>query len=349
MTRTKTPEERPRGWTDKLVVLASTAVLIWAAWPWLPLAGRSRPPRTVVFYGFSILREVVNESVAPAFREEWRQHTGEDIEVLTSFAGSGTITNQIILGVPAQVALLSLELDAERLAQEHVIPAGSWKTLPSSGVVNRTPFVILVRPGNPKGIRDFEDLARSGVEVVHPDPLTSGGANWAILAEFGAGFRTGGGAAAGESLLSGIWGNVVAQAASARAARTQFDNGFGDALITYEQEALADRRRGKLKAEVIYPKSTVLSEHTLVVIDKNIPARDKELVGALVRFLWSEKAQRLFVRDGFRSVREEWNAGGSFGEIPDPFTVDDFGGWKRVKKEIVDGIWKDRVLKGHGE
>jgi sulfate transport system substrate-binding protein len=187
------------------------------------------------------------------------------------------------------------------------------------------------------------------VEVVHPDPLTSGGANWAILAEFGAGFRTGGGAAAGESLLSGIWGNVVAQAASARAARTQFDNGFGDALITYEQEALADRRRGKLKAEVIYPKSTVLSEHTLVVIDKNIPARDKELVGALVRFLWSEKAQRLFVRDGFRSVREEWNAGGSFGEIPDPFTVDDFGGWKRVKKEIVDGIWKDRVLKGQGE
>ena len=215
MTRTRSTHGAAGRWTDRLLVLAAVAILAWAAWPWLPLAGRSRPPRTVVFYGFSILGEVVNESIVPAFREEWKAQTGEEIEVLTSFAGSGTITNQIILGVPAQIALLSLELDAERLAQSGVIAPGSWRRLPSAGVVNRTPFIILVRPGNPKGIRDFEDLARQGVEVVHPDPLTSGGANWAILAEFGAGYRDGG-VAAGERLLAGVWNNVVAQAASAR-------------------------------------------------------------------------------------------------------------------------------------
>ena len=96
----------------------------------------------------------------------------------------------------------------------------------------------------------------------------------------------------------------MAQAASARAARTQFENGFGDALITYEQEALFDRARGRLKADVVYPRSTILSEHTLVRIDRNIPRRDRELVDAFLHFLWTDDAQRIFVKYGFRSVNE---------------------------------------------
>ena len=150
--------------------------------------------------------------------------------------------------MPAQVALLSLELDAERLAKAGVIAAGSWRRLPHGGVVNRTPFVLVVRQGNPKGIHDFSDLARPGVRVVHPDPLTSGGANWAILAEYGAGRprRRPGGPAARPATgpCAGVWRNVVAQAASARAARTQFENGFGDVLVTYEQDVLKDAARG---------------------------------------------------------------------------------------------------------
>ncbi len=248
--------------------------------------------------------------------------------------------------MPAQLALLSLESDAERLADAGVVPDGSWRSLPNAGVVNRTPFVILVRPGNPKNIHDFDDLARPGIRVVHADPLTSGGASWAILAEYGAAaLAPGGSAEDGERLLSGIWKNVIAQAASARAARTQFDNGFGDALITYEQEALADRARGRLHAEVIYPKRTVFSEHTLVVVDRNVAAADRPAVSALVRFLFSEEAQKLFVRNGFRSVEERWNNDPAFGRIEQPFFVADFGGWERAKREIVDGIWKNRVLK----
>jgi len=319
------------------------ALLLWALWPTL-FHRASRPPRTIVFYGFSILGEAMNDGIFPAFRAAWKGRTGETIEFVGSFAGSGTITNQILLGVPADVALVALEPDARRIAGGGRTRAESWRGLPHAGVVNRTPFVILVRPGNPKGIRDFADLARPGVRIVHPDPQTSGGAVWAILAEYGAGerLRPGG----GRELLLGIWRNVVAQASSARAARTQFENGFGDALVTYEQEAVWDRSRGRLPFDVVYPRATILSEHTAVVLDRNVAPDRRPLVDAFAAFLWSDEAQRIFVRYGFRSVDERWNAGNTgFGVIAEPFGVEAFGGWKRARAEIVDRLWRDDVLK----
>ncbi|HEX7252764.1 MAG TPA: substrate-binding domain-containing protein, partial [Thermoanaerobaculia bacterium] len=298
--------------------------------------------------GFSILGDVMNKGIFPAFQKEWAAQGGEPIEFATSFAGSGTITNQIILGVPAQLALLSLESDADRLADAGVVKAGSWRRLPYGGVVNRTPFVIAVRQGNPHHIGDFIDLTRPGIGVVHPDPATSGGANWSIVAEYGAGVReSGGNSEAGEKLLAGIWKNVVAQAASARAARAQFDQGFGDALVTYEQEPLWDRSRGKFHGEIVNPKRTILSEHTLVVIDKHIRGSDRASVTRFTEFLWSDEAQKIFVAYGFRSVRDELNAANpGFGKIEDPFRIEDFGGWKKARREIVDDVWKNRVMAG---
>jgi sulfate transport system substrate-binding protein len=255
------------------------------------------------------------------------------------------VTNQLVMGVPAQLALLSIELDAMRLAGAGVLAADSWHALPQNGVVNRTPFIILVRPGNPRDIRDFTDLTRAGVRIVHPDPLTSGGANWAILAEYGAAASGEGGTSeAGYDLLRGVWRNVVAQAASARAARTQFENGFGDALITYEQEVIRDRALGRLSGEIIYPRRTVLSEHTLVVLDRNIRPEERDVIDAFVAFLWSDTAQRIFVDYGFRSVKAQLNQSPAFGAIAEPFTVDDLGGWTTAKGDIVDAIWKERVL-----
>ncbi|MFO1501615.1 MAG: substrate-binding domain-containing protein [Verrucomicrobiota bacterium] len=325
-------------------------LLLYGLWPWLPLPHRPRHPQTLVFYGFSVLAEVMNKGIFPAFQKQWQQQTGERVEFISSFAGSGTVRNQLAMGVPAQLALLSLELDAQQLVQAGVIPAESWRKLPHAGVVNRTPFVILVRPGNPKGIHDFGDLSRPGVKVVHPDPLTSGGANWAIVAEYGAGLRSGGSPEAGHNLLLGIWRNVVAQSASARATRTQFEHGFGDALITYEQDLLHDQKRGQLKGEVIYPRSTIVSEHTLVTVPHNISAGERALVESFVAFLWSDQAQRIFVDFGFRSVTDDLNAKvAEFGRIEDLFQIDDLGGWAKAKREIVDDIWKGRVLKELGK
>jgi sulfate transport system substrate-binding protein len=217
----------------------------------------------------------------------------------------------------------------------------------SSDLVNRTPFVIIVRPGNPKAIREFADLGRPGVRIVHPDPLTSGAANWAIVAEYGAGVRRpGGGPEAGRAVLRGVWRNVVAQGGSARAARTQFDHGFGDALITYEQDAISSLNRPGAPFEIVYPPSTILSEHTVVVPARRGSREQQELVRAFVDFLFGEEAQRLFVRAGFRSFDERLNtANRTFGVIADPFLISDFGGWGEAKRSIVDRIWKNGVLK----
>ena len=327
--------------------ITATVALAAAAFLGAPAWGAAPRTRNIVFYGFSILGEPMEKGIFPEFQRYWQKKTGERVEFTGAFSGSGTVTNQIVMGAPAEIALLSLELDAERVAASGATAAGSWKKLPHEGIVNRTPFVILVRPGNPKKILDFEDLARPGIKVVHPDPQTSGGANWAILAEFGAGQRAHpGDPQAGFRLLQGLWGNVVAQANSARAARTQFENGFGDALVTYEQEAILDRARGTLKLDIVYPRRTVMSEHTLVLVDRNLKGGDRALVEELAAFLWSEAAQRIFVKFGFRSVDDRLNAENpAFGRIAEPFFVRDFGGWKKAKAEIIDGVWRDRVMK----
>lgn len=327
-------------------VIVMGGLLVYGIWPWLPMRAQAALPRTVVFYGFSILDHSITHDVFPAFRRQWNAATKENVEMISSFAGSGTITNQMIMGVPVELALLALEADAQRLADAGVIEEGSWRNLPHEGVVNRTPIVIVVRQGNPRNIRDFADLARPGIGVVHPDPLTSGAANWAIAAEYGAGQRANpDDPEAGYRMLLGIWKNVVAQAASARAARTQFDLGFGDALITYEQEGLWDRARDKLHGEIVYPRSTIFTEHTLVVVKKNVGLRERPLLDSLASFLWSEPAQRMFVHNGFRSVNDELVGEDSgFGKITDPFFIADLGGWKQVKKQIVEGVWRDRVL-----
>ena len=331
-----------------IVPIIFLAVLLgYTVWPWLPFSRAEATPPTIVFYGFSILADVMQEAVFPAFQRAWAAEGHGPVEFVSSFGGSGTVTNQLLMGVPAQVALLSLESDADRLADAGVIERDSWKRLPYGGVVNLTPFVIVVRPGNPRSVHGFEDLGQPGVQVVHPDPMTSGGANWAIVAEYGSGFRgQPGGEAAGEAVLAGVWKNVVAQASSARAARTQFENGFGDALVTYEQEAIVDRGKGRLEAEVVDPPRTILSEHTLVVLDHHVLPENRALVASFVRFLWSDEAQRLFVRYGFRSIRPELDAANpAFGTIADPFRIADFGGWRSAKRSIVDRIWRDRVMK----
>lgn len=147
-------------------------------------------------------------------------------------------------------------------------------------------------------------------------------------------------------MLRGIWRNVVIQAGSGRAARTQFDSGFGDALITYEQDAIWSLSRGSSRLEIVYPRSTILSEHTVVVIDSHVSGKEEKLIKAFVDFLWSEEAQRIFVESGFRSVDERLNSSNPrFGHIHDPFFIDDFGGWQKAKLSIIDDIWRNRVLK----
>ncbi|MGI8836577.1 MAG: sulfate ABC transporter substrate-binding protein [Pyrinomonadaceae bacterium] len=304
----------------------------------------------ITLYGFSIMKESLEKTIYPAFATKWKQEHGQDVGFTSSFAGSETITNQILQGVPADIAILSIDRDVERLKAGGFVTA-DWHATPHKGILNKTPFVILVRAGNPKGIQDFPDLAKPGVHVIHPDPVSSGGAQWSILAIYGSELikseKQYGEADAARALqtLQGIWRNVKSTPGSAREARTQFETGFGDALITYELEGLLMKGAKKTPVDIVVPKATIFSDHPAVVIDKNVSAGKRAVVDAFLQYLWSDEAQQAFVKYHFYSVTNEaFNTqNAEFGHIEMPFDVSYFGGWEKAYPQVIEGIFRDRV------
>ena len=305
--------------------------------------------RTITVYAFSIMKESLEKDIYPAFAAKWRQEHGEDVTFNSSFAGSETVTNQILQGAPADFAILSIELDVQRLIKAGHVPQDWWVTS-QRGIVNKTPFIILVRPGNPLGIRDFADLAKPGVKLIHPDPVSSGGAQWSILSIYGSALRrseqeTGlADQPRAVEQLKAIWKNVISTPGSAREARTQFETGYGDALITYELEGLL-MKQANAPVDIVVPRSTIFSEHPGVVIERNVTPEERELVYAFRNFLWSEEAQKAFVRNNFRSSTDEaLDAGNAaFVKIEDPFTVHYFGGWEKAYPDVIEKIFRDQV------
>lgn len=305
----------------------------------------------ITVYGFSIMKESLEKSIYPAFSAKWKSEHGVDVRFTSSFAGSETITNQILQGVKAQVAILSIERDAQRLKHGGAVTS-DWLSLPQKGVVNKTPFIILVRQGNPKGIHDFADLAKPGIKLIHPDPESSGGAQWSILAIYGSELvkteKQFGEADRARALqsLQAIWRNVFSTPGSAREARTTFEQGYGDALITYELEGLL-LKQAKAPFEIIVPEATIFSEHPAVIIDRNVSAADRPVVDAFVRYLWTDEAQRAFVKNFFRaSTNDALNQeNNELATIKYPFTVDYFGGWGRAYAEVIEAVFKAQVQK----
>lgn len=295
------------------------------------------------------MKESLEKSIYPGFVAKWKREHGQDVRFTSSFAGSETVTNQIIQGVPAEVAILSIERDAQRLQASGFVTS-DWHSLPYKGIVNKTPFAILVKGGNPKGIHDFPDLARPGIKLIHPDPVSSGGAQWSLLAIYGSELvkaeKRGEGPQPDHALLilQSIWKNVFVTPASAREARTTFELGNGDALITYELEGLLMKESAK-PVEIIMPQATIFSEHPVVVIDRNVSADKRPLIDAFVQYLWSDEAQQAFVKYHFYAVTNDAlnQANKEFGHIEMPFTVDYFGGWDKAYPNIIEQIFKNKV------
>jgi sulfate transport system substrate-binding protein len=282
----------------------------------------------ITLYGFSIMKESLEKAIYPGFVAKWKREHNQDVNFTSSFAGSETVTNQILQGVKADVAILSIERDANRLRDKGFVTS-DWHALPNKGIINKTPFVILVRQGNPKGIHDFADLAKPGVGLIHPDPISSGGAQWSVLAIYGSELvkseKQSGEPDKARALqtLQAIWRNVKSTPGSAREARTQFETGFGDALVTYELEGLL-MKQDKKPVEIVIPQATIFSEHPAVVIDRNVYAEKRPIIDAFMQYLWSDDAQKAFVKFHFYAVtniafNDENKA---FGHIEMPFTID---------------------------
>ena len=339
--------------TSQNVTFVTTACLCVAL---IAVSCLPKPPAesgdvTITLYGFSIMKESLEKAIFPGFTARWKQLHGQEVRFQSSFAGSETVTNQILQGAPSDVAILSIERDAQRLKSGGFVTS-DWRSYPSGGIVNKTPFVIIVRRGNPKGIHDFPDLAKPGVKLIHPDPVSSGGAQWSILAIYGSELKKSeaqspdGTADRPRALqtLRAIWKNVISTPGSAREARTTFELGNGDALITYELEALL-MKEANSPIEMIVPRSTMFSEHPAVVIDKNVSHDKRQVVDAFMQYLWSDEAQQAFVKYHFYAVTNEAfnQANTGFGHVDLPLTIEYFGGWDKAYPDVIEKIFRVQV------
>jgi sulfate/thiosulfate-binding protein len=268
-----------------------------------------------------------------------------------SYGGTTTQSQNVINGFEADIVALSLAPDIDAIADEGLI-THDWTEAPDEGLVSTSFAVLDVRPGNPDGIQDFDDIAQSGVEVLTPDPASSGGARWNLVAAWGAAMRGYAGnekedeAGAGQ-LLSDILNNVIVFDKTARDSIKNFEAGNGDVAITYENEILTAQDAG-LEDEMVIPPSTVLIENPVAVVDEYADKHCvREVAEAFVEFLHTDEAKELYTTVGFlRSTdpAEARKGDEGFPEVKDLWTVDKFGGWEFFNKQFeAGGVFSDAL------
>jgi len=309
---------------------------------------------TLILGGYTTPREAYAE-IIPLFKTFWKEKSGQDVTFEESYLGSGAQSRAIVEGFEADIAALSLEADINRIQDANLI-THDWHSSPHNGMVSDSIVVFAVRPGNPKHITDWADLAQPGLQILTPNPATSGGAMWNILSLYGAakrGFVEGvpadDDAAAQEFLLS-VLNNVLVMDKGARESITNFEQGVGDVAITYENEVLVGQKGGQ-DYEMVTPRSSILIENPVAVIDANVDKHGtRDAAEAFVNFLFTPDVQRVFAKYGLRSVDETvaTETAAQYPAVKDLFTVDEyFGGWKAVTPLMFgeDGIFTKTVAK----
>lgn len=289
--------------------------------------------------------------VNAAFAARWEaENPGKRLRVQQSHGGSGKQARSVIDGLPADVVTLALAYDVDNLrVQRGLIPVGWQDSLPYNSAPYTSTVVILVRKGNPLGIRDWDDLVRPGVEVVTPNPKTSGGARWNYLAAWGYALgRHGGNQDSARAFVAALYRNVGVLDAGARAATTTFaQRGIGDALLSWEDEAkLATKSLGD-RFEIVYPSASILAEPSVAVVDRNAARRGTlEAARAYLRFLYTEEGQEIAARHHYRPRSEAVRARHAADFPPLAlFTIDSlFGGWAAAQRvHFSDGGTFDRI------
>ncbi|WP_151732962.1 sulfate ABC transporter substrate-binding protein [Paenibacillus tengchongensis] len=308
---------------------------------------------TLVIGAYSVVKDAMGE-ILPLFAAEWKAKTGQTLAFQESYEASGTQARAIAGGFEADVTLLALEGDVDKLVKAGLVQE-DWKERGADGMITRSVVALGTREGNPKGIKDFADLAKPGVKVLYPNPKTSGGAQWDINAIYGAGLKkseTETGAKdpeAAKAFLESIHANVESLDKSGRASMAAFEYGVGDVIVTYENELLARIAQG-VKYEVIIPDNTILIENPAAVVDKYVDERGTRAAAeALIDFLTTPQAQEVFAEHGFRPVDEQVYAAKA-SRYPVPaglFDIAYLGGWDEVRATLYSkrGVWY-QVLAG---
>jgi sulfate/thiosulfate transport system substrate-binding protein len=309
----------------KSVVILLIAVATAAAGA--ALGGCGAGDATVALVAYSTPREAYAELI-PAFQ---KTTAGKDAKFSESYGASGEQSRAVEAGLPADVVEFSLAPDMARLVKAGLVDT-SWDQNQYDGFVTRSVVVFVVRTGNPAGIKTWADLTKPGVEVIEPNPFTSGGAKWNIMASYGAQLKQGKTDAEARAYLADLFKNVPVQDKSAREALQTFIGGKGDVLLSYENEAIAAQQAGEA-VDYVVPAETILIENPLAV---TIDAASKPVAKAFYDYLYTPEAQAIFVAKGYRPVVDGVAGADKFPTPAQLFTMADLGGWDKVNKEFFD-------------
>ena len=326
----------------------------------------------IILYGIGIVRqnakiknknsqiEITNVSYDPTrelyekynkeFSEYYKKTYGKDVRIVQSHGGSGSQARSVIEGLDADVVTLALENDISLLEKVDLLGKNWINKFPGSSSPYTSTIVFLVRRKNPKNIKGWEDLTKSGVKVITPDPKSSGGACWNFLAAWSYGMKKFGN---NENKISEfvkkIYKNVAVMDSGARAATTTFvENGQGDVLISWENEALATMREYPNDFEIVYPTVSILAQPTVAVVDKIAKKNGNfQISQKYLEYLYSDKAQNIIAQSGYRPYNKE-----ILEKYKDKFnlnmkltTIKDFGGWKKVyEKFFEEGKIFDKIM-----
>jgi sulfate transport system substrate-binding protein len=327
-----------------LVVSAAVLCLAGLA-PAVQAAGPS-----LLNVSYDVAREFYKDYNA-AFAKHWKATTGEDIVLNQSHGGSSKQARAVIDGLEADVVTMNQSNDIDAIAERgKLLPADWAKRLPNNSAPTTSTTVILVRKGNPKGIKDWTDLAKPGVSVVIPNPKITGNGRYTYVAAWGAAIKSGKTPAQARELVQKIFGNVPVFDGGGRAATTTFaQRGIGDALATFESEVNLIKAEFGGDFEVVYPAWSILAENPVAVIDKVVDKKGtRKQAEAYLKWLWSDQAQEIAAKHQIRprSVTVLAKYSKDFPKV-NLFTIDEvFGGWSKAQKEhFDDGAIYDQILK----
>lgn len=308
-----------------LLPLALAAIGLSACGSSSGSGGGSSKELTLVAYSTP---QAAFEKLIPAFQAT---PEGKGVSFKQSYGPSGEQSRAVANGLHADVVDFSLEPDVERLVKAGLVDS-SWNQNATHGFVTNSVAVIIVRKGNPKHVEDWSDLVKPGVQVVTPNPFTSGSARWNIMAAYGAQIKEGKTPAEAETYLKEMFKNVVSQDSSARNALQTFVSGRGDALIDYENEAITDQQKGE-PIEYVIPKDTILIQNPIAVLGKGSAASTAQ---KFVDYATSPAGQKIWAEEGYRPVISGVPGASKFPNPPGLFTIDTLGGWKKVTKEFFE-------------
>ena len=272
--------------------------------------------------------EEAYKELIPAFN---KTPQGEGVSFSQSYAASGEQSRAVEGGLPADVVEFSLEPDMTRLVEADLVDP-NWNNNEHKGMVTNSVVVFMVRKGNPENIQDWDDLVTGDVEVLEPNPFTSGGAKWNIMAAYGAQLEKGRSPAEAEQYVAELFENVPVLDKSARESLQTFSSGKGDVLLGYENEAILAQQKGE-ELDYIVPDQTLLIENPIATTTE---ASDPELAQSFVDFLYTPEAQKIFVGKGYRPVVEGTKGADEFPTPSGLFEISKFGGWDKVNADFFD-------------